>query len=419
MREKLFIVSLMLCLAINTQKIEALVAPASSLPLFSEKSLLTVVLMVKDEEGAMEATLQPLVDGGIDSFFIFDTGSTDNTIAVAQEFFAAHGIERFCIAQESFVNFEVSRNRALDLAEQVFPNAAFMLMPDAEWHLHNVEGLLKFCAHECFTYTPSYLVRILNADSDFYRACLVRTHSKTRYVGVVHEVLMPATVAKAPSDVYFELKTTHYGREKSRKRWYRDLDLLLKKYEKNKHANDTRTMFYIAQTYACLDDWENAYLWYERRSRLHGWDEEDFITMYRLAQTAKQLSYTHDEYPWSLVQQHYLDAHGMRCGRIEPLIKLADYYWDIGNYSACYMFAKRASEIPYPENDVLFVEKEMYEYYRYEILSKCAWHVQEYAMGEWATRMALEAHPEHIHLHRNLGFYMNHKEQHDTCFAIN
>ncbi len=420
MRKKFFIVSLIFCLAtvlIDTSALEALVAPAAPLPLFAEKSLLTVVLMVKDEEAAIEKTLQPLVDGGIDSFFIFDTGSTDRTIEVTQEFFIKNGIERGCIVQEPFVNFEVSRNRALDLAEQVFPNAAFMLMPDAEWYLHNVEGLLKFCEQERYAHIGSYLVRIMNGYEDFYRACVVRTHSNTRYAGVVHEVLMPATGYKVSSDVYFELCTTHYGREKSHKRWYRDLDLLLKKYEEN--TSDTRTMFYIAQTYSCLDDWENAYLWYERRSQVQAWAEEDFIAKYRQANAASNLSSTHAGYSWELAQQHYLDAHGMRFERIEPLIKLADHYWSIGNYPTCYLFAKRASEIPYPEHDVLFVEKMMYDYYRYEILSKCAWHVHEYEIGEWGTRMALEACPEHIHLHRNLSFYINHKAENDVCFAIN
>lgn len=420
MRKKFSIVSLVLCLATistDTWAANIFVAPASPMPVFSESSLLTVVLMVKDEEAAMEATLQPLVDGGIDSFFIFDTGSTDRTIEITQEFFIKNGIQRACITQEPFVNFEVSRNRALDLAEQVFPHAAFMLMPDAEWKMHNVEGLLQFCEQERRTRVGSYSIRLTNSYEDFYRACLIRMGSKTRYAGVVHEVLMPATSSTAPYNVYFELCTTHYGREKSNKRFVRDLDLLLKKYEENK--KDTRTMFYIAQTYACLGDWENAYLWYERRSKRHGWDEEDFIAKYRLAQAAEQLADTNGEYSWPLAQQHYIDAHKMRCERIEPLIKLADHYWDVGNYPACYLFAKRASEIPYPVQDVLFVEKMMYEYYRYEILSKCAWHVHEYEIGEWGTRMALEAHPYHIHLHRNLAFYMEHKEKNDACFISN
>ena len=64
--------------------------------------LLVVVIMVKNEETVMRATLQPFVDGGVDSFFVFDTGSTDNTIAVTEEFFAENGIEQCIYCARAF-----------------------------------------------------------------------------------------------------------------------------------------------------------------------------------------------------------------------------------------------------------------------------------------------------------------------------
>src|SRR6266436_8173383 len=80
--------------------------------------ILIVVLMVKNEETVMRATLQPFIDGGVDSFFIFDTGSTDNTIGVTESFFSEYGIMQGYIAQEPFIDFATSRNRALDLAQE-------------------------------------------------------------------------------------------------------------------------------------------------------------------------------------------------------------------------------------------------------------------------------------------------------------
>jgi hypothetical protein len=54
--------------------------------LFADQ-LLTVVLMVKNEEAVIKQTLQPFVEGGADSFLIFDTGSTDNTVETGFNFF--------------------------------------------------------------------------------------------------------------------------------------------------------------------------------------------------------------------------------------------------------------------------------------------------------------------------------------------
>src|SRR5437867_4126017 len=79
--------------------------------------LLVAVLMVKDEEAVIVQTVQPLVEGGIDTFFIFDTGSTDNTMNVVQHYFEQQNVDA-CIVQEPFIDFATSRNRALDLVEQ-------------------------------------------------------------------------------------------------------------------------------------------------------------------------------------------------------------------------------------------------------------------------------------------------------------
>src|SRR5579871_5674089 len=67
--------------------------------------ILVVVLMVKNEETVMRATLQPFVDAGIHSYLIFDTGSTDNTVAVTQEMFDEHRVTARLIWRKS--NFQM------------------------------------------------------------------------------------------------------------------------------------------------------------------------------------------------------------------------------------------------------------------------------------------------------------------------
>jgi len=49
--------------------------------------LLVVVLMVKNEEDVINATIEPFIKAGIDSYFIFDTGSTDKTVETVKKFF--------------------------------------------------------------------------------------------------------------------------------------------------------------------------------------------------------------------------------------------------------------------------------------------------------------------------------------------
>lgn len=367
-----------------------------------EIALITVTLMVKNESSSIEATLSSLLSGGIRHFFIFDTGSTDNTIQLVQAFFQQRPNVIACIKQEPFVDFATSRNRALVLAEHYFPNAVFFLMPDAEWYLHNANVLLNFCEQEQHKDTPLYLIPIKMNSLEFATARLFRASKRVRFKGVVHEAPeLPAWV-KIPDPVYFEVRASNQGVEKSRLRWQRDLSLLLKDHQDN--PNNARTAFYLAQTYECLGMLDEASLAYQNRSRLDGWDEENFITLFRLGCLAEQQCKIKNTGSWAIAMDYFLQAFSLRSHRIEPLVKIAEHYWP-SNIQTCYLFIRYAYDIPYPQNDLLFIEKEMYQYTRYEIMSRCAWYMDQHALGEQATLLALEVHPNMEHLQRNLGLY--------------
>lgn len=373
--------------------------------------LLVVVIMVKDEEAVMRATLQPFVDGGVDAFFVLDTGSTDKTIEVTKEFFAEHNIERAYIAQEPFIDFATSRNHALDLAQQKFPSAAFMVMPDAEWYLNDARALRNFCqlALDRGDSYASYLVHIVNQALDNYTCRLIRCDSGVRFGGVVHETIIHPTGAKVPEEIFFEYLPSHTGYEKTAARFVRDRALLSREHERNPFC--TRTLFYLARTCEDLGDWEAAYDFYKERVDMIGWDEEDFIVNYRLAETIKKLvlKTTHKRYQWDEALGYFMRAYQMRPHRIEPLVAIADYYVAINQMQLAYLFAHRAAELPYPAHDILFVEKYIYNYYRYELLTRCAWYVNEFEIGEWAARMAHEARPDYDLAQSNVEVYENRK----------
>ena len=115
----------------------------------------------------------------------------------------------------------------------------------------------------------------------FHMARLFRTSSQVRFSGVVHEVPSIYASVKVPLPVCIEVCASQEGVIKSRSRWHRDLELLLAADAKK--PNDPRTLFYLGQTYECLNDVENAYRTYEHRATLPGWDEENFMTLYRLS----------------------------------------------------------------------------------------------------------------------------------------
>jgi len=378
--------------------------------------LLVTVIMIKDEEPVIEATLEPFIRDGLDAFFIFDTGSTDNTIQVVKDCFAKHNITRYFIGQEPFVDFATSRNRGLDLAKEKFPNAGFLLMPDAEWHINNGQGLLKFCKEKVNDPMGAHIIRITSPTLDFYTPRLLRTNNHIRFVGAVHEVPNYYTESKVPADVYFDLKGSKYGSDKSIRRWTRDKELLLKDHHQN--PQNPRTLFYLAQTCHCLADigdyelYHDAYKYYSMRTQVPGWAPETFIAWYRLGQVAERLNTKYAEkYPWETAQANYLKGFSLAPHRAEPLVKIAQYYLLKGDMATAFLYAKRACEIPYPKEDVLFVDKDLYHITRHDILAQCSWYIGEFETGEKAARDALLAYPHDERLNKNLAFYVERKKQ--------
>ena len=191
--------------------------------------LLVVALMIKNEGPVIDYTLTPMVEGGIDSFLIFDTGSTDDTIEKVTEFFNTHSITNFAIVQEDFVDFATSRNRALDLVDEYFPQATFIMMPDAEWLLRNGKELLQFCAINKHDWHASYLMHMIRSGQLKYSVDrLMRRASHCRFKSPVHEYLESPSATPAPTTFYFAWNPTEYGDDKSSKRWKRDVGIFIK-----------------------------------------------------------------------------------------------------------------------------------------------------------------------------------------------
>jgi len=408
MKQIVFIFGCIFFSTLVTATIETSKLPASYDP------LLVVVLMVKDEALVMRATLESFVKGGISHFFIFDTGSTDDTVAVTKAYFKEQGITTYYIEQEAFVDFATSRNRALVLAEEKFSTACFMLMPDAEWYLVNGHKLVEFCEQHKHESHASYMVRILHPTMDFYTQRLMRVRERCRFAGVVHESVTKVTFEKLPPDIFFDLRVSTKGAQKTAARWHRDKELLLKEFKEQPES--ARTCFYLAQTYDCLDDMETAAQYYRMRTQLAGWDEENFMGWYRLGAVLEKLPVEKGG-GWLAALECYLRAYNMRPTRIEPLMKIAFHYLRENNHPLAFLFAQRACQIPYPAQDVLFVEKEVYEFTRYDVLGQCAWYAGEYEAGEKAVREAMKARPDVPHILRNLAHYLDKKLQRQRAAA--
>jgi hypothetical protein len=381
------------------------------------RNLFAVVIMVKDEVDVIVPTLQPFIDAGVDSFFVYDTGSTDGTQQMVGDYFKQCGINNSYIIEEPFIDFAISRNRALDLAEQFFPETTFFLMLDAEWYTYNVEQIIQFCQQNKEYIIPGlsgscYLIRLKTIDDgiDNYTPRLFRREKNARYSGVVHEAVRQQASGILPASVYFEYKPAQIGRDKSKARLIRDYTLLKADHEKD--PSNSRTIFYLAQTCQFLDQWEEAIFYYQKRAEMGEISEEKYLALYRIGCAIDHLidhkcndvlsKHTH----WQDALYYYLAAHTMLPYRAEPLVRIAYYYLRNNQHVLAYLFANRSVDIPYPQNSILFVEKHTYDYLRYDILAQCAFYVGEFEVGKKAVLQALKVNPKATHLYNHLDVYL-------------
>lgn len=362
-----------------------------------------VVLMVKNEESVIIPTIEPFYKAGIKWFQIVDTGSEDKTVEITRNFFNSHPDCVGYIDQDQFVDFEYSRNKTMEFARKRFSDAGFFLIIDAEYQGHNLEQLLPFCQRElekaASDAPTSYYVKLHAHDLVLDQIRLVRNESKDVWTGKVHEAIAAERPGFVP-DVFFSFLPSQKGRQKSVARWQWDKAILLAEHKKN--PQDSRTLFYLAQTYECLGDTANAIRYYLLRSQMDTKTEEDAVCFYRLGILYGEINCWHESV------DYFLKAFSTRPTRAEALVRLAQHYWKQKNYALCYLYALHATMIPYPEHDILFIEKELYDWVCYDLLSCSAFYVGQFEKGYKAALVAKQNGPcNAASLENNVIFYQN------------
>ena len=236
---------------------------------------LVISVMVKNEENNIIDTLEPFVIFGLKNFHIYDTGSTDDTVSKLKEYFSNRELNGI-ISEGSFVNFAVSRNKCIELAKEFFPGL-FILMIDSEWYAKGIEELIKHINKLSeLNGKFDYCNITLKSGYVFKHSRLFFPGTNAIFVGAVHEYIQGVSSnLNVPNTFYMEYKP----KKSSKERWYRDLSILTKEYDERKNPRD---VFYLGQTYDCLNMVELAVKYYLERGKMkNGFIEEQYMAMYR------------------------------------------------------------------------------------------------------------------------------------------
>ena len=370
----------------------------------SQNSHIALLMMVKNESKRILNSLNSVL-GTVKSIVIYDTGSEDNTISLIENFCRNHNLPLH-LKTGVFENFSTSRNVSLDFADS-FSDIDYLLLLDGNDELRNGH-ILQSAANEFKNRKNSGFMLCQewknndNTITKYFNLRFIKTRVGWRYKGSVHEyltnIINPQEYGVRLDDRIVLFQDRKYDAEKSLGRYTKDKELLLKDYESD--PADGRTLFYLAQTYGCLDEVENCYEFYKKRVQAGGFLEEVFHSYLRMGEVGGRLGK-----PWHIILDHFICAFEV-LGRAEPLVKLAEYYRSQNMWKSAYMFAKKSCELEYPKQAVLFVDKRLYEYGRWHLLGILAYYDEKYKEGEDACKMALKSGPDFEIDKNKLKFYI-------------
>jgi hypothetical protein len=304
-----------------------------------------LILMIKNEEKILRRCLES-VENLVDYFCITDTGSTDKSVAIAEDFLQTHKGRVF---KDEWKNFGHNRSLSFSNTQEYLKslncdlNSIYGLLIDADMVF--MQGTLQEQTLDAI----GYKFIQANGNLEYYNTRLVRMDFSWKCLGVTHEYWDGETESISKDICY--IQDHNDGGCKSDK-FQRDEILLLKGLEDE--PKNVRYMFYLAQTYKCLSRWEDAIAMYKIRIAAGGWVEEIWYSYYSIGDCYRNMKNMLDYEKWMVL------AHMYRPCRAESIYSLAKYFREIGEHYKSYHYIKLCQNTPFPKDDVLFIETNVY-----------------------------------------------------------
>ncbi len=320
------------------------------------KPTICLAMIVKNEAPVIERCLTSVLPL-IDCWAISDTGSSDNTQQIIQEFFQKHNIpgELF---QDEWQDFAHNRTlivqRAKNMADytitldadEVFKLDDDFQIPDLTSDMYNVPTVLDGLTYD--------------------RIQLFKNTLDWKYIGILHEHLY-CEDAKTEGRL---TGITNYpsqdgNRSQDPEKYKKDAETLEKALQKD--PDNSRYRFYLAQSYYCDKQYDRALINYKIRTQMdQKFEEEVFISHYRIG-----LCHIKRGSPLEQVIGSLLLAYQERPTRLEPIYQIVSQCRLKEKYYLGYQIGKDHLDKEKPD-DTLFVEEQVYDYlFKYEMIALC------------------------------------------------
>jgi len=354
------------------------------------ENLIHLVMIVKNAGKGFKQVLERNIPH-IDRWTILDTGSTDETMDIIQNVLGTR--IRGKLYQEPFVDFATSRNRALELAGSV---CKYVIMLD---DTYSITGNLREFLGEIQSdqFADSYSLYIQSSDVQYASNRLLKSIRSLRYKFKIHEVISEennVVVIVPPDRAQIHDEQSDYMQKRTTDR--KTLDLKLLRESIAEEYENPRHWYYMAQTYMCMEDYENAYKYFLARvfHPNEGFLQEKIDACFEAARTAQYKLHR----PWEEVQPLYERAYALDPTRPDSVYFLGIQALMSKRPKDAYTHFKKAFEIGYPLHAQYSLKPTLSFQFTPRFLSDLCYEFGDYATGKAATRLFLEKNPRDPHI---------------------
>lgn len=303
-----------------------------------------LAIMVKNEELTIIKTLTTCLNF-VDTIFMYDTGSTDNTIILVKDFCDKHKITLYLLCG-IFEGYSVSRNKLLNYVESILPKDTWILLLDANdeltvgpnFNLDIIPTNMKVIMGNSYWKTGYSIICHL-------KIIFIKIGNKIYYEGSIHEylkingnVMSEDIIAKVMPDFVKLFQDRTEDESKSLLRAYSDIKLLKQDIKNNIYPG--RNIYLIGRTYFNIGEYVKATKWFNKTIDFKDdiTQEEKFQAHYYLSIIKKR----DNNGEWIL---HVFDAYELLPDKLEVILFLCMYLTLTEKWNSLYTYSKKAIKI--------------------------------------------------------------------------
>ena len=317
------------------------------------KSTICLNMIVKNESHIILSTLKNVLEHiNIDYWVISDTGSTDDTIDIINNFFKERGIsgEMFC---DEWKDFGHNRTKAL---EHAFGKSDYLFIFDADDLIEGNMNLPLILDKDC------YKIQFENPVS-YHRPILISNKMKWKYIGILHESIVSIDTKKSEEYLggdYYILSRRLGNRSKNPDKYLDDAILLENAYNSETDIGlQARYAFYCAQSYKDSGRNEISIKWYTKVLTLCNWNQEKYYSCMMLG----ELYRVKKDYINAI--KYWGESYNYDKERIECIASIMEYYYNIGQHFMVSSLYNKFKDTNVIKKDKLFLDCSKYEQFHY------------------------------------------------------